>query len=49
MPKQDRPVHGVTAPPVRPTFRGALWLASLLAAPVFVALGLGELVWRALF
>lgn len=43
----DRAVHGVTAAPVRPTFRGALWLACLLSLPVFLVLGLAELIWRA--
>ena len=39
-------VLGVTAPPPRPTFRSALWLASALSVPVFVVLSLIELLVR---
>jgi hypothetical protein len=46
MRRQPKPVLGVTAAPPRPTFVGALWLACVLSVPVFVVLGLVELVWR---
>jgi hypothetical protein len=49
MHRSRNPVHGISAPPARPTFRGALWLACLLSLPVFGVLGLIELIWRAVF
>ncbi|MFV0358984.1 hypothetical protein [Tropicimonas sp.] len=46
MRKNTCPVLGITAPPARPTFRGALWLACGVSLPVFTVLTLGELLWR---
>jgi hypothetical protein len=40
------PVLGVSAPRPRPTLGGAFWLATLAGVPVFVVLGLAELLWR---
>ncbi len=40
------PVLGIDAAPPRPTFRSALWLACALSVPVFLVLGLLELLVR---
>lgn len=49
MRNEAKSVLGITAPPSRPTFVGALWLASVLSVPVFVFLVIAELLWRFAF
>lgn len=46
MAKSSDPILGVTALRARPTFAGALWVASALSLPVFAVLSLAELAWR---
>ncbi|MDV7142064.1 hypothetical protein R3X27_05155 [Tropicimonas sp. TH_r6] len=43
------PVLGIDTAPPRPTFRSALWLACALSVPVFLMLGLLELLVRLAF
>ncbi|MFD0978773.1 hypothetical protein [Tropicimonas aquimaris] len=46
MKRSPPPVMGIKAPPPRPTFRSALWLACSLSLPVFALLALAEAAWR---
>jgi hypothetical protein len=45
MAKARKPVRGVTAPSVRPTFYAAWLVAAALSVPVFVVLSVIDLIW----
>ncbi|WP_170844541.1 hypothetical protein [Aliiruegeria lutimaris] len=46
MRQKPAPVRGIEAPPPRPTFRSALWLACVLSLPAYLLLSLLDYLVR---